>query len=181
MFRINKKSTQGFTLIELLVVIAIVGILSAIVLSSVNAARVKARDARRKSDLAQITKALEVYYSNNNSYVVAGTGWTSGLGVSCGCGWFNFENAPSSYPKSVARGLQEANLLSTALRDPSLTSNNQTPQYMIYMCGANGFYVYAKLENPSASDLTSINDAITLCGNASTRDTYGMNYAVGHR
>jgi len=58
----TKKNRQGFTLIELLVVIAIIGILATIVLVSLNTARVKARDARRESDIRQIGLALEMYY-----------------------------------------------------------------------------------------------------------------------
>jgi len=61
----NKK---GFTLIELLVVIAIIGILSSVVLSSLNSARQKARDAQRVSNLTQIRTALEMYYHDNGSY-----------------------------------------------------------------------------------------------------------------
>jgi prepilin-type N-terminal cleavage/methylation domain-containing protein len=57
MIKINKK---GFTLIELLVVVAIIGLLSSIVLSSVNSARKKARDARTLQDLKQITLALNM-------------------------------------------------------------------------------------------------------------------------
>ena len=57
-----RKSKKGFTLVELLVVIAIIGILSSVVLVSLNSARVKARDARRVSDLHQIALALENYY-----------------------------------------------------------------------------------------------------------------------
>ncbi len=56
-----KKLTKGFTLIELLVVIAIIGILSSVVLASLNSARQKARDARRISDLGQVKLALELY------------------------------------------------------------------------------------------------------------------------
>src|SRR3989344_202641 len=56
------KSTRGFTLIELLVVIAIIGILSSVVLASLNSARKKGRDARRVSDLKQLQLALELFY-----------------------------------------------------------------------------------------------------------------------
>ena len=71
------KPPRGFTLIELLVVIAIIGILSSVVLASLNTARQKARDAQRISDLRQIQLGLEFYYDaqNPNSYpVVAAPG-----------------------------------------------------------------------------------------------------------
>ncbi|MBU1557374.1 type II secretion system GspH family protein [Patescibacteria group bacterium] len=68
MFLIKLKNNKGFTLIELLVVIAIIGLLSTIVLASLNTARVKARDAKRKSDLQQIGKAIELLYDETGSY-----------------------------------------------------------------------------------------------------------------
>lgn len=55
---INNK--QGFTLIELLVVIAIIGILSAVVLTSLNSAREDAQDARRVNDVKQVALAMEL-------------------------------------------------------------------------------------------------------------------------
>jgi len=64
---------KGFTLIELLVVIAIIGILSSVVLASLNSAREKARDARRVSDMGQLSLALEMYYNDNTAYPVAAT------------------------------------------------------------------------------------------------------------
>lgn len=70
--RNNKK---GFTLIELLVVIAIIGILSSVVLASLNSARQKSRDARRVADIKQLQLALELYYDSNQSkYPAAITG-----------------------------------------------------------------------------------------------------------
>jgi len=62
------KRNQGFTLIELLVVIAIIGILSSVVLASLNSARQKSRDARRIGDVKQLQLALEMYYDSNNGY-----------------------------------------------------------------------------------------------------------------
>lgn len=62
---------RGFTLIELLVVIAIIGILSSVVLASLNSARQKGRDARRVSDIKQLQLALELYYDANGTYPTA--------------------------------------------------------------------------------------------------------------
>lgn len=58
----------GFTLIELLVVIAIIGTLASVVLSSLNIAREKGRDAKRLAEAKEIQKALESYYLDNGSY-----------------------------------------------------------------------------------------------------------------
>lgn len=63
----NRQKIKGFTLVELLVVIAIIGLLASIVLVSLNAARQKARDSRRLTDIRQVALALELYADSNNS------------------------------------------------------------------------------------------------------------------
>lgn len=60
------KKNKGFTLIELLVVIAIIGILSSVVLASLNTARDKGNDAAIKSNLANIRAQAEIYYDDIN-------------------------------------------------------------------------------------------------------------------
>lgn len=59
---------RGFTLIELLVVIAIIGVLSSVVLASLNTARAKARDAKRISDFRSVSIALNIYFDKYNKY-----------------------------------------------------------------------------------------------------------------
>ncbi len=64
---INLKK-RGFTLIELLVVIAIIGILSAVVLASLNTARDKGANAAVKSNLQGMRSQAEIVYDNNRDY-----------------------------------------------------------------------------------------------------------------
>ena len=62
---------QGFTLIELLVVIAIIGILSSVVLASLNSARNKGKDASAKGSLSSVRASAEIFYNGTgaNSYL----------------------------------------------------------------------------------------------------------------
>lgn len=75
-----KGNARGFTLIELLVVIAIIGVLSAVIIASLNTARQRGDDARRFADIHAVIQALELYANDNNGqYPVTPTSGT-------GCG-----------------------------------------------------------------------------------------------
>ena len=63
--------SRGFTLVELIVVIAIIAIMSTIGIGSYLTVKTKARDSLRKSDLAQMKTAFELYRSDQGTYPTA--------------------------------------------------------------------------------------------------------------
>lgn len=117
------NKSKAFTLIELLVVIAIIGLLSSIVLVSLNAARAKARDARRASDLREISTALELYYHEYGGYSNPGAGWRS----EC-LGWGGLA------ANNVIPGLVPT-YMSVFPSDPSMNKSNNT---CCYLYNSNG-------------------------------------------
>ncbi|MDP2918064.1 MAG: prepilin-type N-terminal cleavage/methylation domain-containing protein [bacterium] len=129
----HKNTRKGFTLIELLVVIAIIGLLATIVSVSVNNARVKARDAKRKSDILSIITALAIYYDTHGAYPA------------------------NSYGGSCGTALSGSDLISTGLRADGLISAMPTVPSNSGTCG-NAYYsgtwnsaqavaIFTKLEN----------------------------------
>lgn len=70
-----RTHTRGFTLIELLVVIAIIGVLSSVVLASLNSARMRARDAAVKTGVRQLVTLMQLEYTETGSYANLQAGW----------------------------------------------------------------------------------------------------------
>jgi len=119
-----KSQKKGFTLIELLVVIAIIGLLSTIVLASLNGARAKARDAKRKGDMIELRTALQMYYADHGSYP---SYWGSGSGgywggVNASCAG---TNGQTSGPEAYIQGLTP-NYIAILPTDPAI---NPPPCY----------------------------------------------------
>lgn len=85
-FNHKPLTIRGFTLVELLVVMSIIGVLASLGVGSYMNAQLRGRDAQRKSDLKQISNALEIYYSDHGTYpnanlIVAGSVFTDGKTV----------------------------------------------------------------------------------------------------
>lgn len=98
------STNKGFTLIELLVVIAIIGVLASTILASLNTARAKARDTRRRADLKQVQLALELYYDSNEMYPsTCPGGYTTTCTVAV-AGWWGNCSTYGSHPTSGLNG-----------------------------------------------------------------------------
>jgi len=121
------RRNKGFTLIELLVVIAIIGLLSGLVLVSMQGARSKARDSVRKQDVNQIEKALLLYWDRNGQF--PGESWCdSSIGS-------NDTGCPVSPPQSnwsptsgIWQGIVGGGIMGSLPKDPI----NDTTYYYYY-------------------------------------------------
>ena len=79
----------GFTLLEMTVVMAIMGILATAAIGAFIASQQKGRDAQRKSDLAQVQRAMEAYTADHGAYPAAVSGKIGACGASFdqACSW----------------------------------------------------------------------------------------------
>ena len=71
----RRAMRRGFTLVELLVVIAIIGILIALLLPAIQAARESARNIQCKNNLKQMGLAVQNHLSTFRTFPSAGWGW----------------------------------------------------------------------------------------------------------
>ncbi len=148
----RKKYFKGFTLIELLVVISIIGILSSLAIVSLNGARMKARDALRRADMAQLRTALALYYDNNNQY------------PPCDAGSWDPNDLDDSDGTYLGSSVSVGSLCYNTILDTALTGSNPKP-------------IMAKLPkdplNPNNDDTVSI---IYLYRYISTGQEYAIIY-----
>ncbi len=64
----GQKNKKGFSILELVIVAAIISLLATIAIAAFKRVGINARNESRKSNLIQVSKALELYFSNNGSY-----------------------------------------------------------------------------------------------------------------
>lgn len=142
---------RAFTLIELLVVIAIIGLLSSIVLTSLNAARAKADDGKRVSDLREVQKAVETYANDHGgSYPSTGGSWRS-----------QCSTAGSYAPQNIAPGLVPT-YISQFPSDPKMNATAGTCCYYYVSDGKDYDMLIhnCAVANTGNSALSSLKDPV---------------------
>jgi len=152
---------NAFTLIELLVVIAVIGILATIVAVSVNNARTKARDARRKVDIVQLQKALELYYDANGSYPASGGATSPNIGWSNSndASWDTLQTALAPYLARLPHDPRES-----ANGWPGGGSQSYAFYSRGYGCDLQWYMLVYRLENAQGID-----PGVTACDNTTFR------------
>lgn len=124
-----KQSKSGFTIVEIFIVVVVIGILASVVLISYNQVQARTRDSKRKTDIANIVKALELYYSDNGSYPVA-----SGTNSSINSSWYSSDTTSWGSFASVLSGA-----IDTMPTDPRNSAGN--------VSGSSSSYNYAYFGN----------------------------------
>lgn len=125
------KTNKGFTLIELLVVIAIIGVLSSIVLVSLNQSRTRATDSAIKSNISGLRAAMELYYGNQNPNSYGVQAYTANCGG------------------TVAGGFSDATVQQYI--DDAVTKSTQTPATAAKCVSSASAYVIAVQLRSSAT------------------------------
>ncbi|MDB5265171.1 MAG: hypothetical protein JWN64_742 [Parcubacteria group bacterium] len=162
----QRKNVQvrGFTLVELLVVIAIIGLLSGIILASLNYARSQSRDAAIKTQMAAMRNQAEIFSAANGSY--------TGLGA--GGGEDNVDQCLSKTNPSFA-----ALFINTVL-DPDVTGNiNALGVGVVHNRGAaNGSRVFCGVSSARWAFAVPLNSPTSSGANGWCVDSTGASKAV---
>jgi general secretion pathway protein G len=93
---INRIDNRGFSLLELLVAVSIIVVLSSVVIAGFHAAREKAQDAQRITELKQMKIALELYHNDHGHYPRQSDGANGRIGEGAGV-----DEALSDYMEEV--------------------------------------------------------------------------------
>jgi prepilin-type N-terminal cleavage/methylation domain-containing protein len=137
---------RAFTLIELLVVMAVIGLLATIAVTALASAGINSRNARRRADMIQITKALELYYGDHSQYpstAGASSCLLAGGGYYCGsCGTYgSLPNTDS--PTAWIPGLTAGGYMARLPSDPNSGKvNPKSPSLTCQTDATHNCYIY---------------------------------------
>src|SRR5215216_5571 len=151
-YRCGAVGRSGFTLIELLVVIAIIGVLVALLLPAIQAAREAARRSQCKNNLKQIGLALHNYESARGAFppgFMCRATAVDGPGLGPGWGW----------AAHILPYLEESALnidLKREITDP-LFDNIRTLPFSVFRCPTDTVdEPIFSVRNPSGAELTKV-------------------------
>ncbi len=138
---VNTKN--GFTLIELMLVMGIVMILSVVGIGTYMQATVKSRDTQRKSDLNQLSKAVEAFYNDVGRYPIS----DSQSKMYC------VSKSGSTVTNTSCGSKLYALVDGTNIEYITIPSDPTVDRKYIYVSDGQTYAIYSSLENVNDKDL----------------------------
>ncbi|HKB88777.1 MAG TPA: type II secretion system protein [Patescibacteria group bacterium] len=138
------KFQKAFTLVELLVVISIIGILASIGLVAFRSTQFRSRDAQRKSDLKELSSALELFYSDYGKYPSSGS---DGRIQACGYVAGTATGTPCTWGVSEFKDDKGTTYFKVVPKDPVSTNSYFYRSVTVNSVPNSGFQIFAYLEN----------------------------------
>lgn len=130
---------RGFTLIELLIAISIIGLLSSVVLTTINTSRIKARNTQRIANANAIEAGFYVATTGtSNQFPITNSGYCLGK-ASCWNGTYVNSSAIDALLKTGMAG-------EVIPLDPSWKAN-QYGDAFVYYADASASFIYWVMEN----------------------------------
>ncbi|MFC1710221.1 type II secretion system protein [Patescibacteria group bacterium] len=174
-----KRSKDGFTLVELIVVMAIIALLAVVALGGFRSTQFKARDGQRKSDLKQVSNALEVLYNDYGRY----PGSSGGNILACS---YNPDNPDDPTQPNISGtctwGTSEMAWVEASNKTIYFRVLPEDPSSRIYFYRStnNGqrYQLYASLENTNDPDLITIDLTAFAVGTAPNCGVNDCNFAI---
>lgn len=171
----HNATKKGFTLIELLVVIAIIGILSSVVIVSLNNARSKARDSARKSNMQAMATAFALYAGEVipeqgpvTQTATCPTGWTMDGATGIGCPNLTANGTGASAATPLLNTFLKALPIDTA---QTYTYRNYVGTVVTAGAGDTTYCMAGRLEN--ANSIGTGNQTF-VCDGGGCRDIAGI-------
>jgi len=171
-FRIPSSRWPGFTLVELLVVIAIIGILVAMLLPAVQAAREAARRIQCTNQIKQLALAMHNYYSAQGRFPAGAY-----------CEYDQCVNGAEPFPHveySAGRAPWSVMLLPYVEQQERYDQFNFEAPFLGMFYGANWQNWVSKTPTPNNIALQLTNNSLFQCPSnaASTADSFRSDYCV---
>jgi len=156
--KLSATKQRGFTLIELLLVIAILSLMASLILRAIDPVKKmsQARDAIRKSQMAQVRDALAAYLALNGSYPSTGGSF---YGDAVNWGSYGYEGS-NGYIPNLAPGFMKRLPQDPRGHTPGSKNSNCNANESGYMYKSDGkefkFVLHCTPENYEESDIKFI-------------------------